>query len=196
MRGVAASAFALCAVLFSGTSWANTVSANVADYNAAQVGLTNGAVTVPAGLATYNVTALTTPLAIRSSFIVTLPANFTFASTPTLTNTGTSSFTLTSGGIESQTATFTVATAPLTAGQSLSLATFRVNGATALETPIAVANALQLSLQAVGVDATPLTVGAFASEPGAEAEYVGAIQFIDTAPRRSAHCSCRRPTRP
>jgi hypothetical protein len=182
MHGVAASAVALCAVLFSGTSWANTVSANVADYNAAQVGLTNGTVTVPDGLATYNVT--TAALAIGSSFIVTLPANFTFASTPlpALTNTGTSTFTLASGGSGSQTATFTVATAALTVGQSLSLATFKVQGATALETPIAVANALQLSMQAVGVDATPLTVGAFASEPGAQAEFVGAIQFIDTAP--------------
>jgi hypothetical protein len=180
MRGVGASAFALCAMLFSGTTWANTVLAHVADYNAAQVGLTNGAVTVPPGLATYNVT--TAALAIGSSFIVTLPANFTFASTPALTNTGTSTFTLTSGGMGSQTATFTVATAPLALTQSLSLATFKVQGATALETPIPVANALQLSMQSAGNDATPLNVGAFASEPGAQAIYVGAIQFIDTAP--------------
>ena len=185
MRNVAASVFALGVALFSATSGANTVSVQVADYNAAQVGLTNGTVTVPPGLATYNVT--TAALAVGSSFIVTLPANFAFAGTPlpALTNTGTSTFTLTSvtlgpGGNEM--ATFTVGTAPLTVGQSLSLATFKMNGAAALETPITVANALQLSMQAVGVDATPLTVGAFASEPGAQAVFVGAIQFIDTAP--------------
>jgi hypothetical protein len=183
MRGVAASAVALCVVLFGGTSWASPpppVSSQIADYNAAKVALTSGALTVPPDLATYNVT--TTALAIGSSFVVTLPAGFTFASTPSLTNTGTSTFTLTSGGMGSQTATFTVATAALAVGQSLSLAGFNVQGATALETPIPVANALGITLQAIGTDAAPILVPAFASEPGALALYVGAIQFIDTAP--------------
>jgi hypothetical protein len=62
------------------------------------------------------------------------------------------------------------------------LNTFNVNGATALETLTPVADALPLTIQAIGTDETPLSVGAFASEPGATDVYVGAIQFIDQTP--------------
>ena len=165
---------------FSGSGRANTLTAQVADYNAAQVKGTNGVVVVPAAVATYAVT--TAALTNGSTFTVTLPANFSFASDPSLTDTGTSTFALTGSGIGSQSATFTVGTADLATGQSLSLASFSVSGATALETPIPVANALSISMQSIGNDPTPLTVGAFASEPGITAIFVGAIQFIDTSP--------------
>jgi uncharacterized repeat protein (TIGR01451 family) len=160
---------------------ANTLSANVADYNAAQVATANGVLAVPANLVTYHVTDAST-LSIGSSLTVTLPPNFEFASTPSLSNTGTSTFTLSTGGVGFQSATFTVATAALTAGNSVSLNAFTVQGAAALETLTPVANALPVSVQAIGTDPTPLTVGAFASEPGIQVPFVGAIQFIDTNP--------------
>jgi hypothetical protein len=63
------------------------------------------------------------------------------------------------------------------------LAGFSVHGATALATVTPVANALPITMQAVGTDASPLSFPAFASAPGASAIFVGAIQFIDeTAP--------------
>ena len=175
-----AKALACLALLSSEGVIANTLSANVADYNAAQVAIAGGALTVPTGLATYTVTSGS--LTVGSNLTVTLPPNFVFSSTPTLSNTGTSTFTLSSGGNGSQSATFTVATADLTAGQSLSLNTFNVQGATALEALITVANALPLTIQAIGTDANALSVGAFASEPGARGIFVGAIQFVDFNP--------------
>lgn len=156
---------------------ANTLTANIADYNAAQVTVAGGVVTVPTGLATYSVTSGS--LTVGSSIVVTLPPNFSFASTPSLSDTGTATFTLSSGGSGSQSATFLVATADLASGQSLSLDSFQVQGATALETLTPIANALPLTMQAIGTDASPLSVGAFASEPGVVAVFVGAIQFID-----------------
>src|ERR1700722_10703892 len=128
-------------------SWAGTISGNVADYNAADVRNASGVLTVPANIAVYTATST---LTIGSSFVVTLPSGFTFGSTPTLTDTGTSTFTLASGGLGAQSATFMVATANLTSGQTISLATFTVHGATALSTLTALTNALPITMQAVG----------------------------------------------
>ncbi len=162
----------------AGVSQAGTISGNVADYNAAEVKLAGGAVTVPAGVATYTATAT---IATGSSFTVTLPSGFTFATAPSLTTSGTSTFTFTSGA-GTGTVTFTVATANVTSGQTISLASFSVNGATALETVTPVASALPLTMQAIGVDASALSFKAFASDVGAQAVFVGAVQYIDINP--------------
>jgi hypothetical protein len=186
---IGASALALCAALGTGTGSAaptpapRVLTANIADYNAALVKSAGDIVTVPSGLATYTVNSGT--LEVNSRFTVTLPTGFSFASQPALTNTGTSTFTLSSGGIGSQSVTFTVGTVPLEAGEKASLTTFAVQGVTALETPIPVAVALPITVQATNNsqidnnDPKPLIAPAFASEPGASAVFVGAIQFID-----------------
>lgn len=159
--------------------WAASISGNVADYNAAEVRLTSGVVTVPANLAIYTASAT---LATGSTFVVTLPTGFSFGSTPLLTTSGTATFSLTGGGIGQRSATFTIATAAVTSGQTISLATFSVGGATALETVIPVANALPVTMQAIGTDVAPLSFGAFASDTGLLAVFVGAIQYIDVTP--------------
>ncbi|MGA2599247.1 MAG: hypothetical protein ABSH09_19920 [Bryobacteraceae bacterium] len=159
-----------------------TISGNVADYNAADVRLANGVLTVPANVAVY--TAHST-IAIGSSFIVTLPSGFTFGS-PSLGTSGTATFNLTSGGNGERSATFTVATANVTSGQTIFLNSFTVQGATALETVTPVADALPITMQALGVDLTPLSFPAFASAQGATAVFVGAIQFIDINPPSNA----------
>jgi hypothetical protein len=185
---IGASAIALCAALGAGSASAAVTAArvlttNIADYNAALVKSSADIVTVPSGLATYSVHSGT--LEINSRFTVTLPTGFSFSSQPALTDTGTATFTLSSGGIGSQSATFTVGTAPLVAGETASLLGFAVQGVTALETPIPVAEALPISMQATNNsqidnnDPKPLSAPAFASEPGASAVFVGAIQFID-----------------
>jgi hypothetical protein len=161
---------------------------NVADYNAAQVTTANGVLTVPAGLATYAVNAGGGSLEVNSRLTVTLPANFTFNSQPALSDTGTATFSLVAGGVGAQSAVFQVNTAPITSGQSITLGTFSIAGATGLGTPIPVAGALAVTMQATNNalitnnDAIPFSKGAFASEPGASAIYVGAIQFIDLSP--------------
>jgi hypothetical protein len=166
-------------LLCTAAAWAASISGNVADYNAAQVRLTSGVVTVPANLATYTASAT---LAIGSTFVVTLPTGFSFGSTPALTTSGTATFNLTSGGIGQRSATFTIATAAATPGQTISLATFSVTGATALQTVTPVANALPVTMQAIGTDSAQLSFRAFASDTGLFAPFVGAIQFIDVSP--------------
>lgn len=171
----------LCVVVGAAdNALANTLSVNIADYNAAQVNLASNIVTVPSGLATYSVT--TAQLPIGTALVFTLPSGFTFGSTPSLTSTGSSTFALISGGNGSQSATFQVNTAPVATTQTVSLRTFTAQGVGALTTPIPIANALPLSVQALGIDPSPLTQPAFASEPGAQAVFVGAIQFIDLTP--------------
>ena len=160
-----------------------TVKANIADYNAAQVKAAGDIVTVPDGLATYNLANGT--LEVNSRFTVTLPAGFSFSSQPALTNTGAATFTLSSGGIGSQSATFTIGAAPLLPGQSATLLSFAVQGVTALETPIPVAAALPITMQATNNsqinnnDPKALSAPAFASEPGIAAAYEGGVAFID-----------------
>jgi|HubBroStandDraft_1064217.scaffolds.fasta_scaffold00005_114 hypothetical protein len=188
---IGASAIALGVSLGTASAFAGpppaprTFTANIADYNAAQVATANAILTVPGGLATYSVNAGGGSLEINSRFTISLPTGFTFGSQPSLSDTGTSTFTLFGGGIGSQTATFVVGVAPLAAGQSATLNTFSVQGATALENPIPVANALPITAQSTNNaeidnnDVVPRLAGAFASEPGATAIFVGAIQFID-----------------
>ncbi|MEI9982610.1 MAG: hypothetical protein WDN69_05005 [Aliidongia sp.] len=161
------------------------VTVNVADYNAAQVTTAGAILTVPAGLASYNLNAGGGTLELNSRFTVTLPPNFSFSSQPSLSDTGTTSFMLITGGVGSQSATFQIETAPLVPGQQATLNSFAISGATVLEAPIPVVNALPLTLQATNNaeitnnDASPFSKGAFASEPGVTAIFVGAIQFID-----------------
>ena len=182
------SAIALCAALGTGSASAapaaaRVLTAHIADYNAALVKTAGDIVTVPDGLATYAVNSGT--LEINSRFTVTLPTGFSFSSQPALADTGASTFTLTSGGIGSQSATFTIGHAALTAGQSATLLSFAVQGVTALETPIPVAAALPITMQSTNNsqinnnDAKPISAPAFASEPGIAALVEGNIQFID-----------------
>jgi hypothetical protein len=190
MRGiyaVGASAIALSAALGTGAAWAagapRVVTVNIADYNAALVTTADGVLTVPSGLATYAVNSGT--LEINSRFTVTLPPNFTFGSQPALFASNATTFTYSSGGIGSQSTTFVVGGVPLPPGQHATLNSFAISGATALETPIPVAAALPISMQSTNNaeitnnDRAPLSKPAFASEPGATAVFVGAIQFID-----------------
>ncbi|MEI9982511.1 MAG: hypothetical protein WDN69_04440 [Aliidongia sp.] len=189
---VGASAIALSAALGSGAAFAlppspHTVSVNIADYNAAQVTTAGAILTVPTGLATYSVNSGT--LEINSRFTVTLPAGFSFSSQPALTSTSGTTFALAGGGIGSQSITYTVGGTPLLPGNSATLTSFAIQGATALESPIPAAAALPISMQSTNNsqidnnDAAPISKPVFASEPGAAAEFVGALQFIDlTAP--------------
>jgi hypothetical protein len=200
---VGASILALAAALGSGEVRAGAAGrlltvAVPADYNAAQVAGAGGVVTVPAGLGVYSLNGVGS-LEVNSRFTVTLPTGFTFSSAPSLTTGGAGQITSTallSGGIDSQTATFTIG-APAVAGGntplgstgSLILNQFAVQGTTALETPIPVAAALPIRVQATNNsqinddDAKPLSAPAFASEPGADLLWVPGIALIDlTAP--------------
>jgi hypothetical protein len=155
---VAASAVALSAALASGSALAHgTLSVSTANYNAASVAANSGIITVPWGngpAAVYSVTGLnnntiSTSLEVNSRFTVTLPSGFSFASAPSLTAGGASptvQAVLASGGIGSQTVTFTISPTggPALDGTTLSLNQVSVQGATALETPGA---ALQISVQ-------------------------------------------------
>jgi hypothetical protein len=143
-------------------------------YDAAQVTLAGGVVTVPSGLATYKVATGT--LEVNSRFTVTLPTGFSFSSQPALSVPSPTQLVLQSGGIGAQSATFTVTGAALSGGQSLTLTGFAVQGATALETPMPITSdltPLPITMQATNNsqidnnDATPLSAPAFASLTGA-----------------------------
>jgi len=171
-------------LMAAGVSWAGTIVGHVADYNAADVRNASGVLTVPANVAVYTATAT---LTIGSNFTVTLPSGFTFGSTPALGTSGTATFALVSGGgMTSQSATFAVSTANVLSGQTISLQSFTVHGAIALATLTPLASALQITMQALGTDASPLSAPAFASSQGATAIFVGAIQFIDERPPSNA----------
>ncbi len=177
-RSANAVVLAVTLVVCVSASWAGTISGQVVDYNAAKVRLANGVLVVPAGKAIY---AATSTITIGSSFTVTLPSGFQFATAPALTSSA-ATFTLTSGGIGSQSATFAVATSNVSATQTITLGTYTVAGATALQTITPIAAALPLTMQAIGVDASPVSFPEFASDSGVMAVFVGAIQFIDLAP--------------
>jgi hypothetical protein len=186
---VGASMVALSAALAGGTAEAGppgaprVLSVHVADYNAAQVTTANGILTVPAGLATYTVNRGT--LEINSRFTVTLPSGFTFGSQPSVADTGATTFTYASGGIDSQTVTFEISTAPLLPGQSATLNSFSIQGATALGSPIPLPAALPITVQSTNNaqitnnDPSPLSKGAFASEPGALLLWGPSVAVID-----------------
>jgi hypothetical protein len=185
---VGVSALALGAALASGNSFAavprHLVVATVADYNAALVAQAGGTLTVKPDLAVYTVTSGS--LEVNSRFTVTLPSGFTFFSQPSVFPSDVeSSLSLVSGGIGSQTATFAIQGAPVPTDATVTIDQFSVQGATALEAPIQVIDGLPIAMQATNNslitnnDSAPLTAHAFASEPGALATFVGAIQFLD-----------------
>jgi hypothetical protein len=165
-------------------SWAvpppvgGSMSGSVAEYNAAQVRDNIGVLTVPAGKVTYTAN---TAIPVGTYFNVTLPAGmqFTAPTLPTLTNSA-ATFTLVSSN--GSTAKFQVATAAVAASSTVVLGGYTVRGAFALETVTPVANALPLTMQAVGIDPQPLPFPEFASDTGVQAVFVGAIQFIDLSP--------------
>jgi hypothetical protein len=202
---VAASAVALSAALASGSASAHgTLSVTSANYNAASVAAAGGIITVPWGGvagAVYTVTPLatgpSTSLEVNSRFTVTLPAGFSFASSPSLTvGGGITSTALLGGGIGSQTATFQIGApavaggnTPLGVGGTLSLNQVSVSGATALETPGA---SLQITVQEQdnaeinNNDPAPVFPTApkitFASDSGVTATFLGGGGNIDLTP--------------
>jgi len=200
---VAASAVALSAALASGSALAHgTLAVTTANYNAASVLAGAGTITVPWGgvpTAVYTVTTLatggTTSLEVNSRFTVTLPSGFSFASSPSVTVPGGTTTSIVSGGINSQTVTFSIGTAPIGVGGTLALAQVSVSGATALETPGAT---LQISMQSTNNaevnnnDPQPVTPTnlvaasipfAFTSDSGVSAVFVGgAGSNIDLTP--------------
>ena len=191
MNLAGASALALGVALAGGSNAApvsvaaRTVTAAIADYNAALVAQTGGTLTVNPGLAVYSVTSGS--LEINSRFTVTLPSGFSFFSQPSVfpTDAGAATLTLISGGIGSQTATFQIRTAPVPAAATLTTDVFSVQGATALETPVPAVDALPIAMQATNNslitnnDPTPIPAGAFASEPGLTAVFAGDFNDID-----------------
>jgi hypothetical protein len=171
---------AMLIVCVAPKSWAvqltgGSLSGTVAEYNAAQVRNNQGVVTVPKGMVTYTAN---TALPVGTTFVVTLPSGFKFATTtqPSLSNSAASFVLLTYSG---QTAKFTVATAAVPANSTIVLGSYTVTGASALETIIPAASALPLTMQAIGIDPQPLSFPEFASDSGIQAVFVGAIQFID-----------------
>jgi hypothetical protein len=185
---VAASAVALSAALASGSALAHgTLAVSTANYNAASVAANGGTITVPwssGPSAVYTVTpsgnAATSSLEVNSRFTVTLPTGFSFASTPAITTSGPGTAVFFGGGIGSQTATFTIAGAPIPNGGTLSLLQASVQGATALETAGA---SLAITVQSTNngeitnndpkpVSATGGTP-AFTSDTGVNATFIG-----------------------
>lgn len=188
---VAASAVALSAALASGSAFAHgTLATSLIKYNAASVAAAGGTITVPwngAATAVYTVTnngTLTTSLEVNSRFTVTLPSGFTFFSQPSLVSVpATTSTSIISGGIGSQTATFQIGSpapgnTPLPSGGTLTLNQVSVQGATALETP---GTLLSISVQAVSNslitnnDGAPVfaTNPTFTSGTGVNATFAG-----------------------
>jgi hypothetical protein len=157
------------------------VSGTIADYNVTSVRTANGALTVPATLNFKYTAGATIP--IGTTFTVTLPAGFTFTSAITLTaSNGTTTVTaIGDGGLGARSATFIIGVAPLLSGQTIAFSSFGIL-ATPLETITPLASALSLTMQANGIDPLPLSLSAFASDPGIVAIFVGAIQFIDINP--------------
>jgi hypothetical protein len=177
-RSVKALALLAILVVCVPAGLAGTLSGQVADYNAAKVRLANGVLVVPANAAIYSASST---LPIGSSITVTLPSGFQFATAPTLTS-AVATFTLASGGIGSQSATFTVATVSVSVAPVITLGTYTVSGATALETVTPIANALPIAVQAIGFDPSPASFREFASDAGIQAAFAGAIQFVDLTP--------------
>jgi hypothetical protein len=195
---VAASAVALSAALASGSALAHgTLAVTTATYNAASVTANAGTITVPwSGVAgaVYTVSttgnAVATSLEVNSRFTVTLPTGFSFASTPAIAVAAPSAAVFANGGIGSQTATFTIAGAPVPLGGTLTLLQASVQGATALETPGA---KLSITVQSTNnaeinnndpqpVSATNGTP-AFASDSGVTASFInGGGNSIDLTP--------------
>lgn len=204
---VAASAVALSAALASGSALAHgTLAVSTANYNAASVTASGGIITVPWGSgsvgAIYTVTptannSVSTSLEVNSRFTVTLPSGFSFASAPSVFASSSPTFppALISGGIGSQTATFSITPAggAIPVGQTLTLQQVSVQGATALETPGAT---LQISVQSTNnaeinnndsapvfpSNGTPVPF-AFTSDSGVTASFVnGGGNNIDLTP--------------
>jgi hypothetical protein len=155
-----------------------TLTVTVADYNSAQVAANGNVVTVPEA-STINTVyyealyalAGGTKLESGSLLTVTLPAGFTFASTPTLYFTlfGGPDDNLISGGVGFQSATFQISTA-VASGAVYLYPAFKMN-APALASQFG-GSPLPLSMQATGNatssnnDSSPLSQPAFAHAVG------------------------------
>jgi hypothetical protein len=178
----------LAACLASG-SWAQggSISGKIAEYNAAQVRDNNGLVTVPSGMIAYTANSA---IPVGNFIDVTLPAGFKFepeiqlsltdtpATPPTPPATTASLLLVSASGSKAR---FVVATSGVNVSDVLTLGSYTIN-AKPLETITPTAIALPLSIQAIGIDAQPASVPAFASDSGIQAVFVGAIQFIDLRP--------------
>ena len=170
------------------------VTAPLADYNSAQVLAAGGNVTVPFGAilanAVYTVAA-GTQLEVGSSFTITLPSGFQFTSLPSVTGPGSTTFPFLSGGIGSNSVTFKVSTTSVPAGGTVSIGSFSVSGATALEGQFG-GNALSMTFQATNNvnagnnDNAPIPVPVFTHAVGSLPDTItpgsGQINLASTPP--------------
>jgi len=166
-------------------SWAGSppsggsMSGNVAVYNAALVTASNGVLTVPSGGVTYTAN---TAVPAGTRLNVMLPKGFEFTTVPTLTNSAATFSLLNSDQILNTgagTALFVVAGADVPAASTIVLGGYSVKGATALGTLTPIGAALPVSMQAMGIDETPVHFGEFASESGMLATFTGNSLVID-----------------
>ena len=155
-----------------------SLTGSVAEYNAAQVRDTSGQLTVPTGMTTYTAN---TAITVGTTFNVSLPAGMEFT-TPNLPGLSSSDETFQLVKISGPTAQFVVLTSDNAATSTITLGSYSVKGASALQKIVPVANALPITMQAVGIDPQPLAFPEFASDSGIQAVFVGAIQFIDLKP--------------
>lgn len=172
---------ALLLVGMSPLSWAlppgNSITGSVAEYNAAQVRDNDGLIDVPGGKTTYNAS---TAIPAGTVITVTLPAGMEFSSqNPPALSSADATFQLVSIG---KTAQFTVLTSDGAATSTITLGGYSVKDASVLEKIVPVANALPITMQAVGIDPAPLSFPEFASDSGIQAIFVGAIQLLDLRP--------------
>lgn len=192
---LAVSATALLAALSGTEAFAKgNVTAPLADYNSAQVAVTGGALTVPFGAilanAVYTVAA-GTQLEIGSRFTITLPAGFLFQSQPLISAPGATTLTLQAGGIGSNSITFTLGGAAVPAGDTLSVGSFSLSGATALESAFG-GNSLPMTFQSTSNssitnnDSVPVSVPVFTHAVGSLPDTItpgsGAINLASTPP--------------
>lgn len=151
-----------------------TVTAPLADYNSAQVSNTGGVITVPFGgaiaNAVYTVSA-GTALGVGSNFTVTLPSGFAFQTVPSIVGPAGTTVTFVSGGVGQNSCVYEITGAAVAAGKTLSLGSFSVTGATALESQFG-GSPLDMTFQATNNstsadnDPSPVAVPVFAHAVG------------------------------
>ena len=191
---VAASAAALMTAMGgSGALARGTVTAPVADYNAAQVKTSNGAVTVPYGStlpnAVYTV-APATQLEIGSRLTITLPSGFQFAQVPVVASAGGPVFTAVLGGVGNSSVNYQISGAAVPGNATIVIGNFSVTGAVALETGFENVSSMMFQVTnnvlAGNNDPAPIAVQAFSSEAGAQLNAVrmigGAIDLTASPP--------------
>lgn len=167
---------AMMVVCIAQPGWAatgGTMKGSIAEYNAGQVRIVHGMLTVPAKMVTYTAN---TAIPANTNFTVTLPQGFEFTTEPTLSS---SEATLTLVKYEGGTAQFIVSSGTIAVSGTIVLGGYNLKGATALEEIIPAGAALPLTMQAVGIDPNPLPFKEFASDSGIQATVTGNTNTLD-----------------